>query len=132
MSTELEKRGKHEVTNTSAERMIDSGKSYRPDVDIYNTEENLILVMDMPGVKKGDVNLEVDENNALIIKAKSGFIEPEGIVYRGFNTGNYYRAFTLSNEFNKDNISAHLENGVLEVTIPRREEVKPKRIEIKV
>jgi len=132
MSTELEKREKQEVTNTSAEQLVYIKNAFKPDVDIYNSEDNLILVMDLPGVKKGEVSIEVDESNALMIKAKSSYQEPEGAVYKQFNTGNYFRAFTLNKEFNKDNISASLENGVLEVTIPRREEVKPKRIEIKV
>jgi HSP20 family protein len=131
MSTELEKREKQEITTTSAEQMVDVKNAFRPDVDIFNGEDNLVLVMDLPGVKKGEVTIEVDENNTLMVKAKSSFTEPEGLIYRNFNSGNYFRAFTLSNEFNKDNISAQLENGVLELTIPRREEVKPKRIEIK-
>jgi HSP20 family protein len=132
MSTELKEKEKQEVTTTSAEQLVDSKNSYKPDVDIYNSEDNLILVADLPGIKKGDVSIDVDENNVLTLKAKSNVENTSGAIYRQFNTGNYFRAFTLSNEFNKDKISARLENGVLEITIPRREEVKPKRIQINV
>jgi HSP20 family protein len=130
MSAELEKREKQEVTSTSAEQLVDSNNAYKPDVDIYNVEDNLVVVMDLPGIKKGNVSIDVDENNTLTVKAKAAFDEPSGLIYRQFKTGNYFRAFTLSNEFNKDKISAQLENGVLEITIPRREEVKPRRIQI--
>lgn len=130
MSTELEKKEKQEVTSTSAEQLVDSKNAYKPDVDIYNGEDSLIVVMDLPGIKKGNVSIDVDENNTLTVKAKSSFQEPAGLIYKQFNTGDYFRSFTLSNEFNKDKISAQLENGILEITIPRREEVKPRRIQI--
>jgi HSP20 family protein len=130
MSIELENKEKQEVTSTSAEQLVDSKNAFKPDVDIYNVEDSLIVVMDLPGVKKGNVSIDVDENNTLTVKAKSAHQEPNGIIYKQYNTGDYFRAFTLSNEFNKDKISAQLENGVLEITIPRREEVKPKRIQI--
>ncbi|GIW22843.1 MAG: hypothetical protein KatS3mg068_1850 [Candidatus Sericytochromatia bacterium] len=130
--TELEKREQKEVTTTSAEQLTDAKNSYKPDVDIFYGEDKLFIAMDIPGVKKGDVNIEVDENNTLIIKAKTSFKEPEGALYKQFGIGNYYRAFTLSDEFDKDKISGNLENGVLEITIPKKEEAKPKKIEIKV
>jgi len=130
--TELEKREQKEVTTTSAEQLTDVKNSYKPDVDIFYGEDKLFLSMDLPGVKKGDVNIEVDENNTLIIKAKSSFTEPEGPLYKQFRVGNYYRAFTLSDEFDRDKISATLENAVLEIIIPKKEEVKPKKLEIKV
>jgi len=52
-------------------------------------------------------------------------------VLRQFNIGNYYRAFQLSDEYDKEKITAKLENGLLQVTVPKREEVKPRKIEIK-
>ena len=79
---------------------------------------------------RGDVKVNVDESNIMTIRAKSSYQEPGNVLLRQTNIGNYYRAFSLSNEFNKDIISAKLENGVLEVTVPRREETKPKQIEI--
>jgi len=132
MTKELEKKEQKEVTSTSAEQLIDLKNAYKPDVDIYNNQDGLIMVMDLPGVRKGDVSIEIDENNTLIVRGKSSFREPENRVYKQFGLGNYYRAFTISNEFDKDRVSALIENGVLELTIPRREAVKPKRVEITV
>ncbi len=127
---ELEKREKREVSHTGAEQMVDAGSAYSPDVDIYLNEEELLLAADLPGVEKGDVSIEIDESNSLVIKAKTTFKETEKPVYKQFNIGNYYRAFQISDEFNKDKVTARLENGLLELRIPKREEAKPKRIAI--
>jgi HSP20 family molecular chaperone IbpA len=130
--TELEKKEQKEVTTTSAEQLKDIKNAYKPDVDIYYGEDKLFLAIDMPGVKKGDVSIEINENNTLVVKAKSSFVEPEGALYKQFKTGNYYRAFNLSDEFDKEKLSGNLENGVLEIIIPRKEEVKARKVEIKV
>ncbi|MBD3391618.1 MAG: Hsp20 family protein [Chitinivibrionales bacterium] len=131
MSQELEKRGKTAVTSTAAEGLGDAGPSYSPDVDIYANDDELVFAVDLPGVAKGDVNLEITENNTLIIKAKNSHQEPGGAVLRQCNIGNYYRAFQLSQQYDKEKVSGTIENGLLTVRIPKREEAKPKKIEIK-
>ena len=130
MSTDLEKREKTAVNTTAAEQINQAGPSFSPDVDIYASDDKLVLAVDLPGVKKGDVTINVDENNALVIKGKNTFTEPEGAVLTQYRIGDYYRVFQISNDYDKENISATLENGLLIVTIPKREEVKPKKIEI--
>ncbi len=130
MATELEKKGQREVINTSAELMIDSQNSFLPDIDICENKDNVLMRMDLPGVKKGDVDITVDENNTLIIRAKSSFTEPSEPVYRQFYIGNFYRAFAIGNQFNVDQISTKFGDGVLEITLPKREELKPRRIQI--
>ncbi|MFC1585076.1 Hsp20/alpha crystallin family protein [Fibrobacterota bacterium] len=130
MTTELEKKPKQEVKTTAAEHLRDAGTAYAPDVDIYLNEEEILIGVDLPGVEKGDVNIEINENNALIIRAKNSQAAPEKPVLRQFNIGNYYRAFQISEEFDKDKVSGKLENGLLKVSIPKREEAKPKRIKI--
>ncbi|HEX2957841.1 MAG TPA: Hsp20/alpha crystallin family protein [Chitinispirillaceae bacterium] len=132
MATELEKREKQEVGTTAAEKLENSGPAFSPDVDIYISEDALFLAIDLPGVAKGDVTIQFDESNALIINAKAAQREPENCVLRQFNIGNYYRAFQLSDEYDKDKVSAVLENGLLNVSIPKREEIKPRKIEIKI
>ncbi len=130
MASELEKRGKREVESSSAEQLVETAHSYSPDVDICDSEDSMTFIVDLPGVEKGDVKIEVDENNILSIRAKNSFREPEGAAVRQYRVGDYYRAFSISEEFDKDKISGKLENGVLTVSIPRREEAKPRRIEI--
>jgi len=131
MSNDLEKREKQEVGSTAAEQLEHSGPAFRPDVDIYVSDDAAVFVADMPGVGKGDVSIEIDENDSLVIRGKNSFKEPDNPVVRQYHIGNYYRAFQLSDEYDKEKISAKLENGLLEVTIPKREEAKPKRIAIK-
>jgi HSP20 family protein len=131
MSSEIEKKEKKEVLHTGPERLNPAGEAYTPDVDIYSASDKVIFVVELPGVEKGDVAIEVDENNNLIIQAKNSFHEPEDAVLKQYDIGNYYRAFQISQDYNKDKISARFENGLLIVSLSKREEVKPRRIEIK-
>lgn len=128
---EIGKREQVPVGNSSVEQLVSPTNSYSPDVSIYDNREALIFSVDLPGVRKGDVSIEIDENNVLSIKGKTSFNEPEGKgMVKEFEIGNYYRAFSISEEFDKNNITGKLENGVLEIILPRREEVKPKKIQI--
>jgi len=131
-TTELEKREQKEVVNTSAELLIEASNSFTPDTDIIDTGDNLILMMDLPGVKKGNVDIRIDNNNTLVVRAKNNVNEPENQKSTEFCLGNYYRSFMLSDEFDKEKVHGVLENGCLEITIPRREEVKPRQIKINI
>ena len=109
-----------------------AGKYFTPLVDVFDNKESLVVIMDLPGVVKGDVKIEVDENNILSIRAKTSYKEPSGVVLQEFESGNYYRAFTLSDEFKRDAINVVFENAVLEITVPRKEEHRPSKIEISI
>jgi len=130
MATDLEKREKQEVGSSAAERMNQSGPAFSPDVDIYASNNEVVFIVDMPGVGKGDVTIQVDETDTLVITGKNSYNDTGTSVIRQYHIGNYYRAFQLSDDYNKDKVSAKLENGLLVVTIPKREEAKPKKIEI--
>jgi HSP20 family protein len=128
---EMEKREQTPVATSSAEQLISPESAFSPDVSIRDNKEALIFSVDLPGVKKGDVSIEIDESNIVIVRAKSTFKPPEGnLVFREVTFGDFYRAFTLSNEFDKDKVNASFENGVLTLIVPRREDVKPKKIQI--
>jgi HSP20 family molecular chaperone IbpA len=127
----MEKRDKQEVSSTAAEQMNHSGAAYRPDVDIYASDDEVVFAVDLPGVNKGDVTIQVDETDSLVIRGRNSHTEPQGPVLKQYHVGDYYRAFQLSEDYDKDKISAKLENGLLQVTVPRREELKPRKIEIK-
>lgn len=135
MATELEKQPRRETSRKqeaagSPENLNEIGASYLPDAGIYENEDSLFVRLDVPGVEKGDVSIDIDETNTLQVRAKTKFREPSDIVFQEFEVGDYYRAFRLSEEFEKDKIEAKLENGILEITVPKKEEVKPKRISI--
>jgi HSP20 family protein len=132
MATEVEKKAKQEIKSTAAEHLQDAGSAYAPDVDVYVNQDEMVFAVDMPGVEKGGVNIEINENNILIIEANNSQAEPENQVLRQFNIGNYFRAFQIGEEFDKDKMAGKLENGLLVIHIPKKEEAKPKRIKINV
>lgn len=127
MITETERR---ESGTGTIEHLQNGGPAYSPNVDIYVSPDAALFLVDMPGVGKGDVSIQIDETDSLIIRGKNSHSERDNPVLRQFNAGNYYRVFQLSDEYDKEKISAKLENGLLEVRVPKREEVKPRRIEI--
>jgi len=104
---------------------------YVPDVDISENSECIRLVADMPGVEQGSVDVSV-ENNLLTFEGTATFEAPEGyeLVGQEYGVGKYRRDFTLSDEVDTDGIKARIRHGVLEVTLPKREQVKTKKIEI--
>jgi HSP20 family molecular chaperone IbpA len=133
MATEVEKKPRRESGKEAAgtvENLAGIESAFLPDAAIFETEDGLSLKLDLPGVEKGSVKIEVDETNTLQMQARNGFEEPAGILYREFEVGNFYRSFRLGEEFDKDAIHAKLEDGILDLTVGRKEEVKPKRISI--
>jgi len=131
MAIDLEKREQHEIKTTAAEQMNYSGQAYSPDVDIYASDDEVYFAADLPGVEKGDVSIVVDETDTLVIRAKNSHEEPEGPAIRQFRIGDYYRAFQISEDYDKEKVQAKLDNGLLQITIPKKESAKPKKIEIK-
>lgn len=129
MATEVLKRPRREAS-TSAETLVDAENAFLADTDIYESDDALYVRLDVPGVEKGKVSVEVDEANTLQVRAKSSFQEPKGVLIREFFPGDFYRSFRLRDVYNKEKIAAKLENGILEITIPKLEAVKPKVIEI--
>ena len=103
----------------------------RPAVDIFENDHSISLFADLPGVPESGLNLEVDDKT-LTIQGDIEIDMPEKMesLYADVRSTRYRRAFTLSNELDTARIAATLNDGVLEVTIPKREEVLPRRIEI--
>lgn len=103
-----------------------------PPVDIYETDNEYVLKADMPGVAKDNVNITFNNNELEITgKVDEQYTSNENMTYREYTLFNYYRKFVVSNAINPEGISALLENGVLTIKLPKREEAKPKKIEIK-
>ena len=111
---ELTVRDKKELV-TKEEKTVPA-RYYVPNTDIYETPDALTLVMEVPGVEKKDISVEL-ENDRLRVEARIDFSKYEGIepVYTEYNVGHYARAFTLSNKIDQENITAQVEDGVLRV-----------------
>jgi len=107
------------------------GRFFVPATDVFETEEGLTLVMEMPGV--GRENLDVSlEDGVLRVEGRLDFSRYAGMepVYTEYNVGHYARSFSLSDKIDQDNIDARLEDGVLTLTLPRSPATRPRRIEI--
>jgi len=105
----------------------------RPAVDIYEDARGITLLADMPGVTREHLNIEVDRD-ALTIEGDARIDMPEGMeaLYADVRSTVYRRSFALSGELDTDTIKASLRDGVLNVYIPKRAELQPRKIEVNV
>ena len=108
-------------------------KTYVPKVDISEKKDAMVLLADMPGVDEKSVDVTLDKN-VLTIR---GTVEPKvckehSIYYSEYDVGDYERAFTITNEIDRNRIEAHVKNGVLKLTLPKAEEAKVKKIAVSV
>lgn len=106
-------------------------RTYVPTTDIYEAEQALTVVLEMPGVDKGNVEISVD-SGVLTLEGRVDFSKYEGMqpVYTEYNVGHYRRSFSLSNKIDQSRIAADMKDGVLTVTLPKAEEAKPRKISI--
>lgn len=106
-------------------------RSFLPDTDIFETEGSLEVVLEMPGVDKSNVNITV-EDDVLEVRGTIEFTRYQGLrpIYTEYPVGHYRRSFSLSNRIDKHKISAEMKDGVLTVTLPKAEQVKPRQIAI--
>jgi HSP20 family protein len=110
------------------------GGSWAPPVDIYEHDGNLVLKAELPGIDPKDVDVRV-ENNVLTLHGERKFdteVKRESChrVERAYGT--FSRSFTLPNVVDTGNIKAEFKDGVLRVTMPKREEAKPKQIQVQI
>ena len=126
---ELAVRDKKELASKDEKTV--PGRYYVPYADIYETDEALSVVMEIPGVEKQNLDIAL-ENDLLRVDARIDFSKYEGMepVYTEYNVGHYSRSFTLSKKIDQDAISAQLDDGVLTLTLPKAKEAQPRRISI--
>lgn len=127
---ELSVQGKKELT--SKEEKTVPARYYVPNADIFETDEALTVLMEIPGVERKDVSVNL-ENDVLRIEGKIDFSKYEGLepIYAEYNIGHYARAFTLSNKIDPDGISADLADGVLTLTLRKAKAAIPRKIPIR-
>ena len=108
--------------------------AWAPAVDIYETEHELVVKADLPEVDPKDLDVRV-ENNILTIRGERKFekkVNEDNYLRVERAYGSFARSFTLANTVNSDAIKADYQDGVLTLTIPKREEAKPKQIKVNV
>lgn len=102
-----------------------------PATDIHETEKEIHVVMDLPGVRQEQVEVTL-ENRELTIRARNTEEAPASheLVYREFGPTEYRRSFTLAEDVDRGNISARIKNGVLRLVLPKAAEAQPRRIAV--
>jgi HSP20 family protein len=108
--------------------------NWRPTVDIYETEQGVVIKVDLPGVRKEDVSVEI-KDNLLTLKGErkeETEVREENYLRKERCCGSFHRAFSLQYPIAPDMIKARFKDGVLMVEIPKPEEEKPKQIQVNI
>lgn len=132
MNQEIATTGKQEVTTTpEGGEATRSAVIFRPDTDIFETEDHVVLVADMPGVAPGDVDVNL-ERRVLTIRGRLPAKVHDGYrrVHAEYGEGDFERTFTLSEEIDRDRIEASHKNGVLTLKMPKAETAKTRKIAV--
>ena len=128
-SQELQVQEKREVEKKQESTV--PTRAFLPATDIFESADALTIVMEMAGVDKKNLDVNV-EDGILTVEGRLDFSKYEGMqpVYTEYNIGHYRRSFSLSSKIDQDRISAQMQNGVLTLLLPKAEEAKPRRISV--
>ena len=127
---ELQVQKKRELEKT--EETTIPARVFLPTADIYETQDALTVVLEMPGVEKSNVDVRV-EDGILEVEGRLDLSKYQGLqaLYTEYNIGHYSRSFQLSSRIDQNKIGAELKDGVLSLTLPKVEEAKPRSIEVR-
>jgi HSP20 family molecular chaperone IbpA len=102
-----------------------------PAVDIFETSAGLVVVADLPGVQQDGLDLRVDDD-VLTIQGRPHVEHKGEDVYREYTLHPFFRQFELTDAVDQHRIAAHLQHGVLTLTLPKAEKAKPRRIPVQI
>lgn len=119
------------VTSRGEEKEL-AASSWSPSVDIFETENEIVLTAEIPGIEDKDLEIKI-EDNTLTLKGERKFEketreENYHRIERAY--GSFYRSFTLPSTVDQDKIQAEQENGVLKIRLPKKAEMKPRKVKI--
>lgn len=104
---------------------------FTPPIDIYETEEGLVLFADLPGVTVETLDLQVQDNKLTLFgRVKPSVPDDADVLHQEYHEGDFLRSFILSEDVDHDRIRATLNNGVLKVVLPKAPRPEPRRIEV--
>jgi HSP20 family protein len=106
-------------------------RTFLPITDIFETDQALTVILEMPGVDKEKVDVNV-ENDILTIEGRIDYSKYEGLqpVYTEYNIGHYVRTSQISSKLEQGKISAELKDGVMTLVLPKAEKAKPRKIKV--
>jgi HSP20 family protein len=127
---ELQVQQKREI-ETKEEATLPT-RTYVPTTDIFETQDALNVVLEMPGVEKTNIDVTVQEG-ILNVEGRLDFSKYKSLqpLYTEYNVGHYARSFRLSSKIDESKIAAELRDGVLTLTLPKVEEAKPRTIQVR-
>lgn len=104
---------------------------FTPPIDIYETEDGLVLMADLPGVSLDSLELQVQDNKLTLLgRVKSPVAADAQLRYQEYHVGDFLRSFILSDEVDHERVSASLNSGVLKVWLPKAKKAQARRIQI--
>ncbi len=109
-----------------------TGVQFSPAVDIYETEDSITLLADLPGVKKDDLDINVEDKELTITGLVDGDTSSGEKIYAEYGIGGYTRNFKLGDTIDQSKINASLKDGVLTLVLPKAERLKARKIEVSV
>lgn len=126
---ELQVQKKREVAKK--EETTIPARIFVPAADIYEAENDLTVILEMPGVEKSNVEVRV-EDGMLSVAGRLDLAKYQGLqpLYTEYNIGHYARTFQLSNKIDQNKIAAEMKDGVLSLKLPKVEQAKPRTIQI--
>jgi len=107
------------------------GYAFTPRVDIYETDRELLLYAELPGVKPEDVDLHFEKGELVLHGKVQGKEDRDNYWLREYPVGDFYRVFTIHESIDASKIEAESKNGVLTVHLPKVEAVRPRQITVK-
>jgi HSP20 family molecular chaperone IbpA len=116
---------------TTQEELRAPERHLAPAVDIFETSTGLVVVADLPGVHQDGLDLRVDDD-VLTIQGRPRVESTGEDQYREYTLCPYFRQFQLTDAVAQDRITAHLQHGVLTLTLPKAEKAKPRRIPVQI
>jgi HSP20 family protein len=126
----LKAREKAEVTSPAEQTR--TGPTFTPPVDIFETDQEIMVLADMPGVAAKDLMIDLRENVLTLSATVASPEKPKEVdVLREYRTGNYYRKFSLSEVIDQAKIEAELKDGVLRLSLPKVVAAAPRKIAVK-
>ena len=126
---ELQAQKKRELENK--EEATVPARVFLPTADIYESQESLTVILEMPGVEKDNVEVRI-EDNVLSVEGRIDLSKYQGLLplYTEYNIGHYARSFRLSDAIDQAKINAEVKDGVLSLKLPKAEKAKPRTIRV--
>ena len=119
------------LNNYSIEEILRSQNNISPASDIYENNDEYILVANMPGVPRSEVQVKVIEDSLIVFgKIDYAEVSNRNYILNENEVGNYFRKFNISDSIDKTKINAKYDNGQLIVNLPKSEKIKPRTIDI--